>query len=76
MFFLVCGLVVLRKSSSERVFQDARPWLLVVILCPSTFNIDDEFDFGTIVRINWSSYSKKNRVISHQQRWHPKAAIQ
>ena len=52
MFFLVCGLVVLRKSSSERVFQDARPWLLVVILSLSTSNIDDEFDIGTIVRIN------------------------
>jgi hypothetical protein len=41
-----------RKSSSKVLFQDVRPWLLVVILCLSTFNIDDEFNFGTIVRVN------------------------
>jgi hypothetical protein len=40
------------KSLSEVLFHDVRPWLLVVILSLSTSNIDDEFDIGTIVRIN------------------------
>jgi hypothetical protein len=55
MFFLICGLVVLGmfgKSSSKVLFHDVRPWLLIVILSLSTSNIDDEFDIGTIVRIN------------------------
>jgi hypothetical protein len=39
------------RVSSEVLFQDVRPWLLVVILSLSTSNIDDEFDIGTIVRI-------------------------
>jgi hypothetical protein len=39
------------KSSSE-VLSRMCDRVLVVILCLSTPNIDDEFDFGAIVRIN------------------------